>query len=117
MIITTFLFSASLLTQQPAVSAEEHEFDFWVGKWNCSGELYGPHGKTTHTQGTNNVVRILGGKVVQENFDMPKMKGMSVSAYDPANKRWRQTWVDDQGGYIPLAGTFADGKMTLEAVS
>jgi hypothetical protein len=28
-------------------------------------------------------------------------------------KKWRQTWVDDQGGYLAFEGGVEDGAMTL----
>ena len=38
---------------------------------------------------------------------------MSVSVWNPGTREWRQTWVDSQGSYIPLAGHFENGRMTL----
>ena len=56
------------------------------------------------------------GFVVLEQFNgepaMP-FHGMSVSAYSPALKKWRQTWVDDEGNYLDFAGEFRDDRMVL----
>ena len=53
-----------------------------------------------------------------EQFDgRPGMtlQGMSVSVYDVAADTWRQTWVDNQGGYIALAGgPQPDGSFMLQ---
>ena len=38
---------------------------------------------------------------------------MSVSTYSPRRKGWQQTWVDNQGAYIDLAGEFSNGQMVL----
>jgi len=103
-----------LLAQHVAPPAETHQFDFWVGTWKASGISYGPGDKQTHTDATNVITRDFGGHVVHENFKMAGLNGMSVSVYTPATKMWRQTWVDDQGSYIALSGSFADGKMTLQ---
>ncbi len=62
----------------------ENQFDFWPGEW------YGTRGKDG--KGTNNIERILDGKIIQENFEAPDMQGMSVSAYDPERKLWCQAW-------------------------
>jgi hypothetical protein len=32
------------------------------------------------------------------------LTGHSVSIYRPGLKHWRQTWVDDQGGFFDLVG-------------
>ena len=103
-------------TQQVGPPAESHQFDFWVGDWKCSGESFAPNGKATHTDAVNSITRILAGRVLQENFKMPGLNGTSVSVYDPLAKLWRQTWVDDNGGYIALTGSFAEGTMTLRTL-
>lgn len=83
----------------------ESQFDFWLGKWDCT---WGEDGK-----GTNHVLRIMNDKVIQENFSAPDLKGMSVSVYDPERKLWCQTWVDDNGSYLDFTGKFEEGKMIL----
>jgi hypothetical protein len=83
----------------------ENQFDFWLGEWEGT---WGEDGK-----GTNRIERILGGKIIQENFSAPDLQGMSVSTYDPERKLWCQTWVDNNGTYLDFTGSFADGKMIL----
>lgn len=90
------------------VLAEERQFDFWLGDWDLS---WGDN-KT----GTNHVHTILDGRVIMENFDgQPSMplKGISVSTYDANLRKWRQTWVDNQGSYIDLAGEYQGAQMLL----
>lgn len=87
------------------------QFDFWCGYWDLTWPDNG--------RGTNEIRRILDGRIIQENFSSiptdgsQPFQGMSVSAYDAANAQWRQTWVDNQGGYLDFVGSFADGKMIL----
>lgn len=87
------------------------QFDFWLGSWDLT---WGDNGR-----GTNEISRILDGRIIHENFsslptdDSPPFKGISVSAYDEPTNQWRQTWVDNQGGYLDFVGSFADGKMIL----
>ncbi len=83
----------------------ETQFDFWLGEWDCT---WGKDGK-----GSNQVLRIMDGRVIQENFSAPDLKGMSVSVYDPGRQVWRQTWVDNNGSYLDFTGTFEGGKMIL----
>jgi hypothetical protein len=97
----------------PCAAAEFRQLDFWVGEWDLTwpGAKGSPGGK-----GTNRIEKILGGCVIQENFagDGPQaLVGRSVSTYSVQEKKWKQTWVDNQGAYLDLAGEFKDGEMTL----
>jgi len=68
------------------------------------------------TRSTNSIRSVMGGCVTQESFENQQPNawaGMSVSAWSPRTRQWQQTWVDNQGGYIPLSGQFAEGRMTL----
>jgi hypothetical protein len=82
------------------------ELDFWLGEWTVSWD---------GGAGTNRLERILGGHVIHEQFvgvssdDSGALNGESWSVFEPARKLWRQTWVDDQGGYLDLVGDRLDG--------
>jgi hypothetical protein len=125
--LVALLFSAVLFLcvgcfsqQQPAPSQpqacrepEQKQFDFWVGEWQLSWPDP-KQGGTLH--GTNSIRRTLDGCVVQENFsggDAGPLRGMSVSTYDARASKWKQTWVDNQGGYLDFVGEFQDGQMVL----
>ncbi|WP_394747890.1 hypothetical protein [Spongiimicrobium salis] len=77
-------------------------FDFWLGEW----ELQWQKGDGTQGHGTNSIVRILDGKVIQENFEDPEsgFKGMSLSVFNPISKKWHQAWADNAGGYYDFVG-------------
>lgn len=97
----------------PCTTAEQKQFDFWVGEWNLTWP--GQDGKTGH--GSNTIQRVLDGCVVQENFsggDSMALRGTSVSTFDGSSGRWKQTWVDNEGGYLDFVGEFKDGQMILE---
>ena len=83
----------------------ETQFDFWLGEWDVT---WGEDGK-----GTNCIERILGGKIIQENFSAPDFNGISVSAYDPERELWCQTWVDSNGAYLDFTGRFEEDRMIL----
>lgn len=76
------------------------ELDFWIGTWEVRWADDG--------HGTNRIERILGGHVVHEQFEgegrAGKLVGESWSVFDADRHLWRQTWVDDQGGYLDLVG-------------
>lgn len=88
-------------------------YDFWVGNWNLTWEeANGKIGK-----GTNHIVKILDGKVIQENFEALEgqskgFKGTSVSVFNPKRKTWHQAWADNQGGYFDFIGQ-TDGEKKI----
>ena len=56
------------------------------------------------------------GCVVQENFSAGEsghLRGTSVSTFDLRSGMWKQTWVDNEGGYLDFVGEFKDGNMIL----
>ncbi len=95
----------------PSLPTESRQFDFWLGEWDVSWN---------GGAGTNSVTRILDGQVIQERFtafaaspDDKPFIGMSVSVFDLASGKWRQTWVDNSGSYMDFTGAYVDGKLTL----
>jgi hypothetical protein len=83
---------------------QQQQLQFWVGEW----ELTWPGNKPREVgHGTNNIKRIMDGCIVQENVpggDSIHLRGTSVSTFDSraGHSRaghWKQTWVDNEGGY------------------
>lgn len=99
LLIATLVFSLHTVTQ--AQSDNSSWLDFWLGKWEVT---WVKEGKTY--KGTNTIFRTLNDKIIQENFEDPgnRYKGMSVSAYNPRQGKWFQTWVDSDGGYLTFTG-------------
>ena len=95
---------------QPGARCQAPEaggLDFWVGTWDLAWDT--PDGAA---RGTNTITRELGGCVVHERFEAETgFGGESVSVLTPAG--WRQTWVDNSGGYLLFEGaTDASGRVT-----
>ncbi|MDZ7757699.1 DUF1579 family protein [Rhodohalobacter sp.] len=91
-------------------TSPEYAFDFWLGEW----ELTWQNGDGTTATGKNTVRRILGGHVIEENFealtgDMAGYEGKSYSVYNPQTGEWKQTWVDNGGSYLDFTGDITDG--------
>ncbi|MEO7826370.1 MAG: hypothetical protein ABIR60_04445, partial [Allosphingosinicella sp.] len=87
----------------PCSGPEYRAMDFWVGEWDAEFAL--PGGKTGHA--VNRITRNeFGDCVISEHFEQADIGyvGASHSIFDPAEKKWVQTWVDSGGGYITLAG-------------
>jgi len=97
----------------PCTATEQKQLDFWVGDWDLTWPAQ-EAGKFDH--GTNQIQRVLDSCVVEENFSgeaaMP-LRGRSVSLYDVRARKWKQTWVDNEGAYLDFVGEFKDGQMVL----
>ena len=120
--LTVLLLSACASTdaaaQPPSPPCSEPEYrqmDFWLGTWDVEWDATPsmPAGR-----GANVITRELGLCVIQEAFDGGSasggMIGRSISVFDQHAGLWRQTWVDNLGGYIALAGgQDADGRFVL----
>ena len=93
----------------PACTAPEHrQFDFWVGSW----DVY-PTGKPEPVA-RSLVEKLYAGCTIRENW-MP-LKGTgggSLNMYDPADRRWHQTWHDSSNARVEFDGGLADGKMIM----
>ena len=92
--------SASLQAQAPA-----SDLDFWLGEWNLRWQ----ETDSTEATGTNRITRDLSGQVVGEHFHVltgqsAGFEGKSWSVYDTRSQSWKQTWVDNQSGYLDFAG-------------
>jgi hypothetical protein len=98
--------------QTPCKSRPEYrQFDFWVGEW----DVRNPQGQQA---GTNSVQLILGDCVVFENWTGARGgHGKSFNVYNAARGKWQQTWVDNSGSVLELAGEFKDGQMRFTGES
>ena len=105
-ILVGSLFSFYLNAQD-----EKAYFDFWVGEWEVTwNEADGKKGK-----GLNTISKTLDENVINENFRILEgqskgFKGTSISVYQPRQKRWKQAWADNQGGYFDFVGETDNGK-------
>jgi hypothetical protein len=100
-------------------SPEHRQFDFWIGHWDVT--IHARSSPTSETwadaKGHQHIESILGGCAISETFsaDGPPTPwaGRSYSSWQAPVGKWRQTWVDDQGSYLALAGGIENGVMTL----
>jgi hypothetical protein len=97
----------------PCLQPEQKQLDFWVGDWDLTWPAQ-KDGQLAH--GTNSIHRVLDSCVVEENFSAGSsghLRGKSMSIFDIHSGQWRQTWVDNEGGYLDFTGTWKDSQMTL----
>ena len=94
-------------TSKPCESSEHRQFDFWVG--HC--EVFGPAGKKV---GENRIELIADGCALFEQWTgNGGVTGKSLNIYDPLDRRWHQTWVDNSGSLLMLAGQLIDRSMVM----
>lgn len=85
----------------PCASPEFKQLDFWLGDWNAAWDA---SPGTPAGTGSNRITKGFDGCVIEEHFDGGGLIGHSVSTFHVPSKGWKQTWVDNQGGYIALSG-------------
>ena len=86
---------------------EYRRFDFWVGDW----EVTTPDGRVA---GSNSIQKAADGCMLLENWTSAGGgTGKSINFFDPATKKWVQTWIDSGGGVISAAGGLENGAMRL----
>lgn len=116
LVLFAVLLSTAAVPAQTAVApcgSENHrQLDFWLGSWDL--EWTNPQGRTL--KGENEITKILDGCVIREQFnggDVLPLRGQSYSMFDRLSGKWKQTWVDNQGGYLDFTGGLEDGKMVF----
>lgn len=92
-------------------SEPEQYFDFWLGEWDLTWE----DADGTEGKGTNHIEWVLDDKVIKENFKAHTgaykgFIGKSYSVYKSRTGEWKQTWVDNSGGYLDFTGKFTENK-------
>ena len=90
----------------PCKTAPEfRQLDFWVGEWDVTD----PGGRLV---GHSSIQRIIGDCVVYENWSgMRGGTGKSFNFWDKVNRRWQQTWVDDDGDVQQYWGKLDGGAL------
>jgi hypothetical protein len=89
-------------------AAEYAAFDFWVGEWDVYSA--GTDKLVAHSR----IEKLYAGCGIRENW-MPLSgnAGGSLTARDPFDGLWRQTWVGSAPGPVNFSGGPAEGKMVL----
>ena len=101
--------AASASKPPPCQASEHRQFDFWLGHW----DVFTPDGKLA---GENLIERVLGGCVLRETWSgRGGFAGVSLNSFDAGDRQWHQSWVDNQGGRLQLAGRRVGEVMELGA--
>lgn len=92
--------------------ADHRALDFWIGDWDVFA-------KGSDKPVARSKIEKIVGCAISETFDQSigrngkplAYKGRSISAYVPADKGWRQYYVDSGGTAATLTGGVTDGAM------
>lgn len=88
----------------------QRQFDFWVGDWVV-------HNQQGRQVGVNRISKLENGHIIFEEWTSAGGgSGKSMNYYDPADKKWKQLWVDARGGVVRYAGEFKNGAMHFTGV-
>lgn len=94
-----------------AASCEEEyyqQFDFWLGEW----DVYANDGKLV---GHNSIKKSHGDCVITEHYVAKSgYSGESLNIYDKSTKQWHQTWVDNTGLLLKIAGRWNGQAMIMQ---
>ncbi len=100
----------------PCSGPEYNQMDFWLGEWELRSmipDISSESGWKIEKAG-NIIRKILGGCVIEENFDGSTLEsslvGRRYSTYRKNDGKWYQTWVDNSGSYLPFIGIFEDDR-------
>lgn len=112
--LTLTMSAASVLAQsvpapgaKPCQSSEHRQFDFWVGSW----DVFATSGKKV---GENRIELIADGCALLEQWTgNGGVTGKSLNIYDAIDRQWHQTWVDNSGTLLMLAGRLAERSMVM----
>lgn len=110
-ILPLSLFAQNAQSKKCPCCTENHRaFDFWLGDW----ETFTPDGKLA---GTNHIIMMQDSCIIQENWISARSgyTGTSYNWYNSTTDTWHQSWIDNQGGSLQLAGQLSGNKMVLSS--
>ena len=102
----------------PACGDVDHAaLDFWVGDWTVSDT------RSATTIAKSRVEKIMDGCALKETFEQTvgpgnrpiKYSGSSYTAFNNADRTWRQFYVDTAGAALSYSGKATGQGVTLEA--
>lgn len=107
--IALLLILQSAAPQAVCTDGKSDDLDFWVGKWEVRAA--GQDKVIAHSH----IEKLYGGCAIRENW-MPigRPGGGSFTAYDRADGKWHQNWIDASGVRVEFIGGPKDGAMVIE---
>jgi hypothetical protein len=100
--------AAAQQTPPGCSSAEQAQFDFWVGSWTVANT-------DGATIGRNRIEKVSSGCALLESWtDARGVDGHSINFFDPESQTWHQVWMGSNGQPLRLEGrSDRPGRMVL----
>lgn len=101
--------SAQTQAQKDSLQQLNHQFDFWLGKW----DVY--KNGTDTIVGQSHIESILDSTAIQEHYQAvgSPYKGTSLNKYNFQQQQWEQYWIDNSGLTLHLKGGIEQNKMIM----
>jgi hypothetical protein len=90
-------------------TAENRQFDFWIGEWTVTDQTTGKHAGESHIE------KLYGGCVLRENWTSEGFRGGSLNSWWWGDRRWHQTWMDQNGAFRHFVGGISENRMVMTA--
>ncbi|WP_298792633.1 hypothetical protein [uncultured Allomuricauda sp.] len=98
------------------LSPEKPDFTSLIGNWNCIVSNLDKDGNWKEANAKWEWKTILNGKVIQDYWESPTMKGINIRTFNPKTGSWMNAWVNDQNNSISeiwTANTKDDGTIMM----
>lgn len=98
------------------LSPEKPDFTSLIGNWNCIVSNLDKDGNWKEANAKWEWKTILNGKVIQDYWESPTMKGINIRTFNPKTGSWMNAWVNDQSNSISeiwTANTKDDGTIMM----
>jgi tetratricopeptide (TPR) repeat protein len=101
-------FAVVLERLKPCAGEENHGFNFWIGDWTVTSP-----GREGWSADSSITQQNDGCSIHEAYSSLGGYTGSSINFYDQNDKKWHQTWIDNQGAALYLEGGVVDGDMVL----
>jgi len=109
-LVATSAAAQSADIAKPCDAKEFRAFDFWIGEWRVTWKT--PQGQPA--EGRNSIKRVLDGCAIEEHWHgNDGSEGKSLTFFDPAAKRWHQTYLDKTAQPLMLEGNIEGDSLVL----
>ncbi len=99
-----------------SLSPEKPDFTTFIGNWNCIVANLDTEGNWKEANAKWEWKTILDGKVIQDYWESPTMKGTNIRTFNPKTGSWMNAWINNQSKTISeiwTAYTTEDGKIVM----
>lgn len=97
-------------------SPNKPDFTNFIGSWDCLVSNVDDKGNWTESKAKWEWKTILDGKVIQDYWESPRLKGITIRTFNAKTGNWTTAWIDDQSSTLTdiwTANTEEDGTIVM----